>query len=45
MGVNSTHIWLEAGTSGVWTIDSFDIEFEDELSNTWIISLDDSRWD
>ena len=43
MAVNSTSIWLTED-SGRWSIDSFDVEFEDGSGKLWTVTLGDSRW-
>jgi hypothetical protein len=44
MAVNSTVIWITADR-GRWSIDGFDVEFEDGNAELWTITLDGSRWD
>ena len=36
MAVNSS--------DGSWTIDSFDVEFEDGSGELWTVTLEDSQW-
>ena len=43
MAVNSSDIWITED-SGSWTIDSFDVEFEDGSGELWTVTLEDSQW-
>jgi hypothetical protein len=43
MAVNSSDIWVTED-SGSWTIDSFDVEFEDGSGELWTVTLEDSQW-
>ncbi|KIG12562.1 hypothetical protein DB30_01272 [Enhygromyxa salina] len=43
MAINSTDIWLTREPSA-WSIDSFDVEFEDGSGSSWTLTFGDSRW-